>query len=296
MSPEADPPGAPPPNEIEAARRAWVDAPSSCTAECGPYHRLWPTLRLLGLGSGPDRHAERFRRAVDEAVARARHDGRDPRLLIAGQADHAMAALVAEALGDRPASLVLLDRCPTPLAAARRHLDAVVPTVDIATEVADALAAPPPDAPGNDVDLAVTHSFLSQVPGDQRTVLLRALGGRLRPGGHLVTNTRLAPAGDDGRFDPDAADRLRALLVERGTRRPDLLPAPLPELADAVAPYVAAVRIHPVHAASEVADALASAGLEVVALAPVERGGAAVGPGTLQAATYLELVAQRPIS
>ncbi|MEZ5139569.1 MAG: class I SAM-dependent methyltransferase [Acidimicrobiales bacterium] len=253
---------------------------------------MWPTLRLLGLGSGPVRHRALFARAVEQALAEPR-----PRLLVAGQADHAMAALVVEALAGQQARVQLLDRCATPVAAAQRWIGELRPDLEVAVEVGDArlvAAEGAADRGRPAVDLVVTHSFLSQVPPEDRSPLVAALGARLAPGGRLVTNTRLAPADDDGRFHAAEADRLRAALRSEADRRPELLPASVDAVVDAVGAYVDAVRIHPVHEAAEVEAAVADAGLVLERLDEVARPGAATGPGTAQAATYLEITARRP--
>jgi len=270
------------------ARRAWQLAPTSCPPSCRGYHRLWPTVRLLGLGAGPDRHLDWFRRQLPSPGTAARR----PRILVSGLADPAMFDLVRTITDGEQPEIVVLDRCPTPVALCQPESDEDDREPPAAGVVADVLDHTDPQG----FDLITTHSFVSQMPAEGRSLLAVRWHDLLRPGGRIVTNTRLAPATRDT-FEDDRTARLRGAVDERlAAIDPSLLPATRHELLDAVDAYAASVTIHPLGTTDEVRSLFEDAGL-TVDLRVVRAGStlpAGAGPGTAQTADYVELVATRP--
>jgi hypothetical protein len=244
-------------------------------------------VRLLGLGAGPDRHLDWFRRHLPSPGAPL---GR--RVLVSGLADPAMFDLVRTLTEGEGPEIVVLDRCPTPVNLCLPESSADDREPPAACIVVDILDHS--DAQGFDV--ITTHSFVSQVTAEQRSVLAARWHDLLRPGGRIVTNTRLAPVTRDS-FADERIARLRAAVDERlAAVDPTLLPASRLDLLDAVGAYATAVTIHPLGTTDEVRSLFEGAGMTVDLR--VVRSEAALpagaGPGTAQAADYVELVATRP--
>lgn len=272
-----------------STRVAWETAAETCAAspvDCADYHRLWPLLRLLGLGSGPGRHLGFFTDVVRRA---GRPDGA-PRVLVSGCADEAMLEVVLDARSD--AEVAVLDRCPTPLELCRRA--ARTRGREVRTICGD-VAAPEPEGEGS-LDLVITHSFLSQFTDQDKVRVLRCWRTLLAAGDHVVTATRLDPdATTRRRFDADAASALAEAVTARAARHPDPWVRSLgDELAEVAERYAASIEIFSVTDADALRGLFDRAGfteIDLVVRALPGASGPATGPGMRRAADYAEISA-----
>lgn len=165
------------------ARFAFDWAPSLCNPEhgCEAYHRGWTLMRLLDQdGASPagwpflTRELRRLPRGVDT------------RILLSGSADTGLAAIVASALGPDEATLVLTDRCETPLQQGllfARHLRRAIETHRCDIRALD--CAP--------VDTVIAHSFLINFAPEEQFRVVGRWAHLLKPGGVVLMSNRLAP-------------------------------------------------------------------------------------------------------
>jgi SAM-dependent methyltransferase len=152
---------------------------------CAWTHGFWQHLRLMGLASGPGRHAEFFRNAFDQVDARSGA----PRVLISGTADYGMLAHVLAAFRARSVEpeITVLDLCETPIALCRWYAERA--GCDIRTWHGDVLAY----RESARFDAICTHSFLSYFSPERRADLLARWRELLSPGGRAITVNALRP-------------------------------------------------------------------------------------------------------
>ena len=181
---------------LDSAPLARQMAPRLCrwdpaTGEsCAWIHGLWQYLRLLGLASTPDHHAEFFLWALDSITGASRK----PKLLVSGAADYAMLALAIKAFGMgnvRP-DITVVDQCETPLMLNRWYAERAAHSVT--TRCCDILDYPE----HHSFDVLCTHSFFSEFPPGQRAAILQTWRRLLRPGGAAIIVNRLRPAVSPG--------------------------------------------------------------------------------------------------
>jgi SAM-dependent methyltransferase len=146
---------------------------------------VWPYLRLFRMAPAPDRHA----RFLFEALGALARTGEFPRVLISATCDYAMLAHLVYAYGREKAALdvTVVDRCETPLALCRWYAKLIGRRIE--TQAADIFryrASAP-------FDLICTDSFLSRFPSGRRRALAARWRDLLRPGGKVITATRLEP-------------------------------------------------------------------------------------------------------
>jgi SAM-dependent methyltransferase len=166
-------------------------APSLChrdpaTGEsCAWTHGFWQHLRLMGLASGPGRHAEFFR----SAFGRVEASSGAPRVLISATADYGMLAHVLGAFRARniEPEVTVLDLCQTPLALCRWYAEKA--GYRIQTWQGDVLAYREPAR----FDAICTHSFLSYFSPERRLDVLARWRKLLSPGGRVITVNALRP-------------------------------------------------------------------------------------------------------
>jgi len=257
---------------------------------CSWNHAFWPSLRVLGLASTPDNQAELYRRAVQPLRQRSCR----PRILISGAADYAMLALLAQfchASGMR-AHFVVVDLCETPLALNRWY--AKERSLDVLTwrgSILDCRLAPDEEP----FDLVCSHSFLGQFAPARRPALVMKWRELLRPGGRLVTATRLRPLAGPGqvRFNLEQArsfcDKVTALATASGLDEA--------ELAEGAEHYVRELCVWPVHALDDLRGLMEEQDLvvEYLASAAVDEGNGRdlAGPTAPGRDPYAQVIALR---
>jgi SAM-dependent methyltransferase len=171
---------------------------------CGALHGVWADLRLLGLAAEPSRHATFYSQALRERAA----DGASARVLVAGCADWGMLDTVAAAYRNAPLNATVVDRCATPVLACAWYGAETGLTVRTAVgDVADWGEAA-------SFDLICTHSLLTYAALDGRRRLVANWQRLLRPGGVVVTVSRLATEPMSGDVDARAR-RFAELAVQR---------------------------------------------------------------------------------
>lgn len=267
---------------------------------CAWYHGFWPFLRSLGLAASPDRHRRFFLGALG-----ARAEAGDARVMVSGAADHSMLAHVLEAwtgVATRsapapvrrfPPDVTVVDVCPTPLVHCARYARGVGDRV--ATVAADVTEL----ATGEPVDVACTHSFLSQFAPADRSRLVGAWHGLLRPGGRVVTTARISPPGTPDRvsFSPLQAAAFERVVVERAARAAHGASGEdLGELAAAARAYAGQLAVYPTLSTGEVRRLFEEGGFDIEHLEEVSMEGVLqgpAGPATHQAGTHVEIVARR---
>ncbi len=259
--------------------------------DCSWYHGLWQYLRIFKLVSTPHRHAGFF---FDSFGSLAR-EGSYRRVLVSGAADYALLAHVLWAYRkeDAAADITVVDLCETPLFLCKWYAKQASTAID--THASDILDR----QPGEPFDLICTHSFLSQFVRERRKDLISKWRELLRPGGKVVTSTRINLSGspEPAGFTPGQVQAFGERVFQEATLRRDTLGIDPDEMADHARLY-AERSVHYTAATREELVQLFEAGgftidrLIMTAL----RGNVAAGqsgPSTNQSATYAEIVASR---
>jgi len=167
----------------------WELAPRTCVKnlsdnhDCTGYHRLWQYLMLWGVTTSMRPESTRF---IEDFRELAR-GGEFRNIFISATADynmlaHVLSAYQAEAA---PVDVTVLDICETPLVANRwyaEHMGASIETIQ-----ADIYKYEPTRL----YDVVTTHSFFLWVSLAQQNRLIKKWHEMLRPGGKLITSTRL---------------------------------------------------------------------------------------------------------
>ncbi len=281
----------------ESALLAWRLAPQLCYKDpateesCSWAHGLWPFLRLTGLGSTAGHRADFYGRAIRAATARTT----TPRILVSGTADYAMLEQVIAAFRgtDARPEITVLDICETPLRLNDWYANRVAhPVETIRTDILDY-------RPGNHFDLVCTDSFLGRFPHAQWPALAAKWHSLLRPGGHVVTASRLrggdAPAAIG--FPEKRAKALRETMLAFATRERDWLAIEPEALARCADLYAARHVNYPVRSKNDVRIPFEGAGFDFDELTTVPTdGGRAEGirsPSVASDATFLKVIARR---
>lgn len=280
----------------DTARLARRIAPDCCrplgegAADCAAYHGLVQYLRLLGLVASPQRHGHFYR----EALAEHARTNSSPRVLVAGAADASMLIHVLEgssAAGAR-AEVTVLDRCPTPLEVcawyARSHGESV--------HTAHANVVDFGDRQGFDVICA--ESLLTLLSPAARPPVVANWRASLRPGGRVVTTTRIAAATAPGSVAPAPAEVFAERVRFEAERRRGLLDVAPATLADEARRYYGSVPLDPVASREELVGLFARAGMKIVTLEIAQLEGRRVAgqdaAGHYRSAEYARLVAAAP--
>jgi SAM-dependent methyltransferase len=256
---------------------------------CAALHVVWQDLRRLGLAATPQRHAEFFSRFLTHSGS-----SRSPRrVLISAAADFGMLELVVDAhrAVGVPVEPTVVDLCPTPLLLCAWYGAQV--GIPVRTLASDFLAVHDPEA----FDVVCTHSVLRSFPRAAQAKVLAHWREQLRPGGALVTVTRIDVDGDSPVSASAAQADAFAARAEAEARR---VPALAPEAADLAARarrFAAAAVSHPVGSERDLVALVEAAGLVIEHLEVRRIGGALTSeetaPGAVQPAHYAELVAVR---
>lgn len=254
---------------------------------CGALHGIWSDLRLLGLAAEPQRHASFYADALGE---RAR-GGAAARVLVSGCADFGMLETAAAAYRAHDAvfDVTVVDRCATPALLCAWYGARI--GVPVRTAVGDVIGY----ADRDPFDLICTHSLLTYPPLDGRRRLVANWRNLLRPGGVVVTVTRLASAAMAADADAERGRRFGDLVEQRraqlGLERD---PADLRARAER---FANAQVSHPVGTEADVRDLFESHGFDVTRLDVHHVDGAmnAREPiaGAARTGAYAEIVAVR---
>jgi SAM-dependent methyltransferase len=187
-----------------------------------------------------------------------------------------------------PPALSALDICRTPMETCRWYSERR--GITIATAVGDILAF---DA-AEPFDVVCSHSFLQFFTPAQRTTLMARWHRLLRPGGKVVTVTRIE-SGDA--FDGAKSAAFRARVLREAERNRALFDIEPGVLADHAARYAAGAARHHSSSREEVARLFEAGGFSLDRMelqhigGPVDAG--ENGPGTAQGGAYALIVATR---
>ena len=260
---------------------------SNAESSCLLYHSVWQYFRLIGLISTISADDD----FLLDALANLAATGRFDRVLISGSADYGMLARVIHAyrMVGREPQVTLVDICRTPLELnswlARRE------GARLETVRSDILGF----SSQQPFDLICTRSFIGRFNG-RRAELLKAWHGLLRPGGQIVTTTRIRPdITDVARFSPTEIERFadRALELANGcTELETVQPATVAEWARE---YAQTKFNYPLRSSEELTDAFAHAGLQVTTLDRVcGQSDKPSGPSRGIRSERIRLIAGRP--
>lgn len=259
--------------------------------DCAWYHGFWQYLRLFGLAATPYRDGAFF----DATLGALARDGGFPRILVSGTADYAMPAVVLRAYrgaGAEP-EITAVDVCETPLFLCRWYAQSVAAALRThATDILDWT----PDAP---FDAICTHSFVARFPPALRQPVLSKWRNLLRPGGKVVTTTRVDPSWtqDRARSTPDQVRAFRDRVFQEASKRRERLGLDPEEMARRAEAYAARRRSYSPTSREEVAGLFETNGfvldrLDLVEL-PAGLSARRSGPGARRNVTYAEIVATR---
>lgn len=179
----------------------------STNISCAWYHGAWQYFRQLGMVASPARHGGFFHNTL-RALAET---GNSDRVLVTGAADYSIYAHVLNAyrLAGVDPQVTIFDRCETPLHMCRWYADHV--SEQVQTERIDVLEIEPAQM----FDVICTHSFIHQFSPVDRPAVIAAWHRALRPGGTVVTNTRLDRSAGDGA--PDSSENRKEEFMRRIT-------------------------------------------------------------------------------
>lgn len=272
-------------------------APTTCRIDpatgenCAWVHGIWQYLRILGLASTPQHHLEFYRDALASVTGAAGA----PRILVSGAADYAMAALVLAAFAARNVrpEITVVDHCDTPLALNRWYAEHV--STNIETRRCDMLEFQSDTA----FDAVCTHSFLVHFPPERRARLLSVWRQLLRPGGAVITVSRLRgeSAGPSYGFSDRQAQELRAVVLRKAEAMRDRLDIEPMELARLAEVHARRRVGYPVRSSAEIRELFESAGFSVARLtcgpiAEIHRP-EAEGPAIAGSGEYARILATR---
>jgi hypothetical protein len=173
----------------ENARICLEIAPRHCSS-CDDFHLSAIMRRSTLPGDRRVADADEFGAAVTLALRKLRRERNVLRVLIAGSTDTGLyvgllnAALAAGALPGRHLSVVLVDRCETPLEICRRFAARNGLVLDT---VRSDLFDFSPDRP---VDLVIMHGVLTIFPAGRRAAFMRHAREWLAPGGLLISSAQ----------------------------------------------------------------------------------------------------------
>ena len=231
---------------------------SNAESSCLLYHSVWQYFRLIGLIRTISADDDFLIGALENLAATGRFD----RVLISGSADYGMLARVIHAfrrVGREP-HVTLIDICRTPLELnswlARRE-GARFETVH--SDILEFASEQP-------FDLICTHSFIGRFYG-RRGELLKAWHGLLRPGGQIVTTTRIRPdITDVARFSPIEIETFAARALELANGCTELDTVQPATVAEWAREYAQTKINYPLRSSEELTDAFSQAGLQVTTL------------------------------
>ena len=248
----------------ESAPLARRLAPQLCSTDpasgesCSWCHGIWQYLRLLGLASTPEHHADFYRRAL-RSVGTGGSGAL--RVLVSGAADYSMLAQVLTNCRERgiEPAVTVVDACETPLVLNRWYAERMSASIECTRcDILQYTCAVPFDA-------ICTHSFLVQFAPAERGRLLQKWRELLRPGGAAITVTRIRPGAGEERagFSPEQAQAFRATVLRKAEAMQAALHVSPEELAREAEIYMRGQRPWPVRSAAEVRGLFEDGGFKV---------------------------------
>jgi hypothetical protein len=253
--------------------------------QCGALHGIWPDLRLLELAAEPARHSSFYAQALGKRAA----NGDSPRVLVSGCADSGMLETVVAAYRDAPLDATVVDRCATPvMLCAWYGCETGLP---VRTAVGDVITW----GEAQTFDVICTHSLLTYPAIDGRRQLVANWARLLRPGGTVITVSRLSQEPMPAAVDEARAQRFGDLVVQRCKQLG--LDRDLVGLRSRAVRFARAQVSHPVGAEADLRELFERHGfdvdrLDVRHLAGMMPAGETVG-GAARTGAYGEIVAVR---
>lgn len=257
---------------------------------CSWYHGFWQYLRLMGLAVTPAHHADFYRRAFQPVTGAG-----TPRVLVSGTTDYSMLAHVLAIYRERgiEPAVTVVDACATPLALNRWYAKRVAASVECSrSEILDYAAETPFDA-------VCADCFLVQFSPDQRIRLLTKWRQLLRPGGTVITVTRVRATAGAGRvgFSPEQAQAFRATVLGKAASLPALPHADPAEMAHAADIYTNRLRTWPIRSREEIRQLFEACGFSVDEMSDVPPGAATGrqpdGPAVPGSGERVQIIATR---
>ena len=258
---------------------------------CAWCHGIWQYLRLMGLAATPEPHAHFYSRAL-QSVAGA---SGAPRVLVSGAADYSMLAHVLASYrecGIEPA-VTVVDACDTPLFLNRWYAERVAARIVCnRCDILDYTDAAPFDA-------VCTHSFLVQFPPEARMRLLARWRQLLRPGGAVITVTRVRTAAGVERvgFSAEQAQAFYATVRDQAQAMRATLQVDPVEIARAAEIYMKGQRPWPVRSRAEIRELFETCGYSVDELSDAPSAAVAVqppdGPAVAGSGERVQIIATR---
>lgn len=168
------------PRLIAEAELGWSLAKTHCL-DCQAFHATRGYLRATGFRKGAAHD-----RATLLDVVRA-ETGQTSKILIAGSADSGLFDVVAEATAGRNSSIMVVDKCATPL----HQITALAASIgrDVETMAAD-LTETVPQGP---FDFIFMHHLLPFIPDEHQVPLLLRLAETLTPEGKIFLVNHVRP-------------------------------------------------------------------------------------------------------
>lgn len=283
---------------LESAPLARRMAPELCRRDpatgdsCAWDHGYWQYLRMLGIATTPQYHADFFLEALNTAAGRDRHVS----VLISGAMDYSMLAHVLWACGQHDVSseITVVDICDTPLFLNHWYAHRVgchVRTFRSNILEYDAKAA---------YDVVCTHALLGEFPPSGRRELMAKWRQVLKPGGRAITVNRLRPGSglNPISFSAQQAQALRETVLRHAGRLQERLEVEPEELARGAESYAMRRRIHPVSSREEIAALFEEAGFAIEHLSCKSIAAGArepvSGPTIPSGAEYARIIARCP--
>ncbi len=193
---------------VDLAGFAFQSAPSTCDPAdgCMAYHRAWSLVRQLESNARPPEGGAFFTRELRKLAS----SGGTVRVLVSGAADSGLPSHVARAYAGtgQKFTLVVVDRCRTPLAQIERYAASIGAEIETTRATLDQIDIEP-------VDAILAHSFLSFIPTKELPALFAAWSRSLRQGGVVLMSQRMQP--EDQPYTP------RNPAAHLAKRREDLI-------------------------------------------------------------------------
>ena len=277
---------------------AWNLATRHCRSDpatgmtCAWNHGLWQLLRRMGLASTAAHRCDFYHREIRSIASRTPR----LRLLISGSSDYAMLALVARAidgLAVKP-DITVLDICATPLHLNRWYADRVA--LSINTLQKDFLDYFGPA----DFDVVCTDSLLGRFPHEQWSQVAARWHALLRPGGTLLTASRLRPADAPARivFSENQVQTFRETVRLKAQQSDFACGIDPDQIAIAAERYGRQQCNHPLRSEQEMRTLLEKAGMAIESITPstqmVNNAAGIRAPTVPSGAAFLQVAAKRP--